>query len=108
MRAPVILLLAAMAGCIIDNDQVRVDSFTPDTPGTFTYRAQTNTVMTANDDGAAEQIRRDWLAETLTANGLCGAGYVIETRRFVQPGEGPFGNGGDIVYTGRCLYRTSP
>jgi hypothetical protein len=103
MRAPVILLLAAMAGCIIDNDQVHIDSFTSDTPGTFTYRAQTNTVMTENDDGAAEQIRRNWLAESLNANGMCGAGYVIETRRFVQPGEGPFGNGGDIVYTGRCL-----
>ena len=103
MRALIILLFLAQAGCIIDNDQGRVDSFTPDTPGTFTYRAQTNTVMTANDDGAAEQIRRDWLAESLTANGMCLAGYVIETRRFVQPGEGPFGNGGDIVYTGRCL-----
>jgi hypothetical protein len=77
MRPLIILLFLAQAGCIIDNDQVRVDSFTPDTPGTF--------------------------AESLTANGMCGAGYVIETRRFVQPGEGPFGNGGDIVYTGRCL-----
>ena len=103
MRALVVPFLLVLAGCIIDSDRVRVDSFTPDTPATFTYSAQTNTVMTANDDGAAEQIRRDWLAETLTANGLCGAGYVIETRRFVQPGEGPFGNGGDIVYTGRCL-----
>ena len=103
MRAVVVPFLFGLAGCIIDNDRVRVDNFTPDTPATFTYSAQTNTVMTANDDGAAEQIRRDWLAETLTANGMCGAGYVIETRRFVQPWEGPFGNGGDIVYTGRCL-----
>ena len=103
MRVLIILLLLAMAGCIIDNDQVRVESFTADTPGTFTYSAHTNTVMTANDDGAAEQIRRDWLAETLAANGMCGVGYVIETRRFEQPWEGPFGNGGDIVYTGRCL-----
>jgi hypothetical protein len=103
MRVIVFLLLVAVAGCIIDNDQVRVDSFTADTPSTFTYSAQTNTVMTENDDGAAERIRRDWLAETLLAHGMCGAGYVIETRRFVQPWEGPFGNGGDIVYTGRCL-----
>ena len=103
MRVPIILLLIGVAGCIIDNDQVRVDSFTADTPTTFTYSAHTNTVMTENDDGAAEQIRRDWLAEALTANGMCGTGYVIETRRFEQPWEGPFGNGGDIVYTGRCL-----
>jgi hypothetical protein len=103
MRVLFILLLAAMTGCIIDNDQVRVDSFTSEKPGTFTYSAQTNTVMTENDDGAAEQIRRDWLAEALAANGMCGAGYVIETRRFEQPSGGPFGNGGDIVYTGRCL-----
>ena len=103
MRALVIPFLLGLTGCIIDNDQVRVDNFTPDTPATFTYSAQTNTVMTANDDGAAEQIRRDWLAEALTAHAMCGAGYVIETRRFVQPWEGPFGNGGDIVYTGRCL-----
>jgi hypothetical protein len=103
MRVIVFLLLVAVAGCIIDNDQVRVDSFTADTPSTFTSSAQTNTVMTENDDGAAEQIRRDWLAEALAANGMCGVGYVIETRRFVQPWEGPFGNGGDIVYTGRCL-----
>ena len=103
MRALVVASIVTLAGCIIDNDQLRVDSFTSEAPGTFTYSAQTNTVMTENDDGAAEQIRRDWLAETLTANGMCGAGYVIETRRFVQPWEGPFGNGGDIVYTGRCL-----
>jgi hypothetical protein len=103
MRALVLCGLVSLAGCIIDNDRVRVDNFTADTPATFTYDAWTNTVMTANDDGEAEQIRRDWLAEALTANGMCAAGYVVETRRFEQPWEGPFGNGGDIVYTGRCL-----
>jgi hypothetical protein len=103
MRALVLAGLVALAGCIIDNDPVRVENFTADTPTTFTYDAWTNTVMTENDDGAAEQIRRDWLAETLAAQGMCAAGYVIETRQFEQPWEGPFGNGGDIVYTGRCL-----
>jgi len=34
--------------------------------------------MTANDDGAAEQIRRDWLAEALTAHGMCAAGKTME------------------------------
>ena len=95
--------LVSLGGCIIDNDPVRVESFTADTPQTFTYGAQTNTVMTANDDGAAERIRRDWLAEALNANAMCGAGYVIETRRLVQTSDGLFGNGGDVVYTGRCL-----
>jgi transcriptional regulator of nitric oxide reductase len=103
MRIVVIASLIAVAGCIIDTDPVRVDSFNADPPQTFAYSAQTNTVMTANDDGAAEQIRRVWLAEALAANGMCPAGYVIETRRFVQPWEGLFGNGGEIVYAGRCL-----
>ena len=103
MRALVLACLVLLAGCIIDNDPVRVESFTADTPATFTYGAQTNTVMTANDDGAAERIRRDWLAEALNANAMCAAGYVVETRRLVQPSDGLFGNGGDVVYTGRCL-----
>jgi hypothetical protein len=103
MRVPLLACLTVLAGCIIDNDPVRVENFTADTPATFTYDAWTNTVMTANDDGAAEQIRRDWLAEALTAHGMCAAGYVVETRRFEQSWEGPFGNGGDIVYSGRCL-----
>jgi hypothetical protein len=103
MRALVLTGLVLLAGCIIDNDPVRVESFTADTPATFTYGAQTNTVMTANDDGEAERIRRDWLAEALNANAMCSAGYVIETRRFAQPWDGLFGNGGDVVYTGRCL-----
>ena len=103
MRALALACLVAFGGCIIDNDPVRVENFTAETPATFTYGAQTNTVMTANDDGAAERIRRDWLAEVLNANAMCSAGYVIETRRFVQPWDGLFGNGGDVVYTGRCL-----
>jgi hypothetical protein len=103
MRALVLTGLVLLAACIIDNDPVRVESFTADTPATFTYGAETNTVMTANDDGEAERIRRDWLAEALNANAMCSAGYVIETRRFAQPWDGLFGNGGDVVYTGRCL-----
>jgi hypothetical protein len=103
MRASVLACLLLLAGCIIDNDRVRVESFTADSPYTFTYGAQTNTVMTANDDGAAERIRREWLAEALTAHAMCGTGYAIETRRFVQPSDELFGNGGDVVYTGRCL-----
>jgi hypothetical protein len=103
MRALFLGCLVSLAGCIIDNDPLRVENFAVDTPQTFSYGAQTNTVMTANDDGAAERIRRDWLAEALSAHAMCGAGYVIETRRFVQPSDGLFGNGGDVVYTGRCL-----
>jgi hypothetical protein len=37
-------------------DRRRVDNFAADTPATFTYDAWTNTVMTANDDGAAERL----------------------------------------------------
>jgi hypothetical protein len=103
MRALVLASIVSLAGCIIDNDRVRVDSFTADPAGTFTYVAQTNTVMTANGDGEAEQIRRDWLAQTLTANGLCSAGYVVETRRLVAAADMPAGNAHDIVYVGHCL-----
>ena len=103
MRALALTYFVLLAGCIIDNDRIRVENFVSDPAGTFVFTAQTNTVMTANDDGAAEQIRRGWLAEALAANGMCAAGYVVETRRFEQPWEGPFGNGGDIVYSGRCL-----
>ncbi len=113
------LAFAALSGCI-DNDRVRVQSFLPGPAGTFTYSARTNTVMSANDDGAAEQIRRGWLADTLRANGMCNGGYVIYQRELVVPPQRPalgpaaptpqnpypslaFGNTGDVVYTGACL-----
>ena len=106
------LSLAALAGCSI-NDRVRLQSFTPGPDGSFVYSAHTNTVMTENDDGAAEQIRRDWLAQTLEAEGRCRSGYVIYRRTLVVPPQrvayiGPpdeltFGNGGDVVYSGACL-----
>jgi hypothetical protein len=106
------LSLAALSGCI-DNDRVRVQSFTPGAGGSFTYAARTNTVMSANDDGAAEQIRRDWLAQTLEAGGLCRGGYVVYQRNLLIPPQRPafseppndlaFGNGGEVVYHGNCL-----
>jgi hypothetical protein len=100
MRALVLASLISLAGCI-DNERVRVESFTSEPAGSFTFTVQTNTVMTANDDGEAEQIRRDWLAETLTAQAMCNGGYVVETRRLVVPVDP--GNSRDIVYSGRCL-----
>ena len=69
MRPLVLACFVMLAGYIIDNDPVRVENFTADTPATFTYDAWTNTVMTANDDGAAEEnptrlarrgARRQW------------------------------------------------
>ncbi len=128
MRTPVLaclvagLGLAALCGCI-DNDRVRVQSFAAGADGSFTYAAHTDAVMTENDDGAAERIRRDWLAETLEARGMCAGGYVVYQRRLAIPAERPafvgpeygaapaaasaadaaFGNGGDVVYYGSCL-----
>ena len=112
------LSLAALGGCI-DNDRVRVQGLSVGPNRTFTYSAHTNTVMTENDDGGAEQIRRDWLAQTLEAAGLCNGGYVVYRRRLDIPPQqlaltgapspaNPdptvfFGNGGDVVYTGSCL-----
>ncbi len=113
------LCFAALSGCA-DTDRVRVQSFLPGPAGTFTYSARTNTVMSANDDGGAEKIRRDWLAETLNAYGMCNGGYVIYQRELVVPPQRPalgpsgaspqnpdpnlaFGNTGDVVYSGACL-----
>lgn len=111
------VLLATLGGC--SNERVRVQSFSAGPNGSFIYRAHTNTVMTENDDGGAEQIRRDWLAETLRAYGMCSSGYVVYDRHLDMPTQrlalaeaaGPanpvadtyFGNGGDVVYNGRCL-----
>jgi hypothetical protein len=114
--------IGSLGGCV-GNDRVRVQSFAAGANGSFIYAAHTNTVMTENDDGAAEQIRRDWLAETLEAQGMCGGGYVVYQRRLVIPPQRPafigaensavsaaasdanlaFGNGGDVVYSGSCL-----
>lgn len=103
MHTLAFLGLLFLTGCIIDNDPLRVESFAADSAGTFVFSAQTNTVMTANDDGEAEQLRRDWLAEELSGHGMCAAGYVVETRRLFQPPDAPSTNALDVVYTGRCL-----
>ena len=103
MRALMLLpFLAAVAlfGCAGD---VRSVTLTPGTGGAFTFGARTNTVMTENEDGAAERIRRDWLAESLVASRTCRSGYVVDSRQLVQPQAGIFANGGDIVYAGHCL-----
>ena len=89
-----------LVGCAND---VRVVNLTPGAGGNFTFSARTNSVMTENDDGAAERIRRDWLAESLVAGRTCRSGYVVDSRQLVQPQAGIFANGGDIVYAGRCL-----
>jgi hypothetical protein len=103
MRAPFLACLVLLGGCIIDNDRVRVESFVADTADTFVFTAQTNTVMTANDDGGAERIRRDWLAAELTAHGMCSAGYVVETRQLAEPPDSAPTNAHNVVYSGRCL-----
>jgi len=103
MRALALILVATtipLAGCAND---VRIVDLALGTDRAFTFSARTNTVMTENDDGAAERIRRDWLIEALIGAGVCRAGYVIDGRRFIQPDGGLFANGGDIVYAGRCL-----
>jgi hypothetical protein len=95
-----LVLLVLLGAC---NDQLKVVSFDADPAGTFVFTTQTNTVMTENDDGEAEQIRRDWLADELNARGMCAAGYFIEIRRLVEPPDTPSSNAHDVVYAGRCL-----
>jgi hypothetical protein len=103
MRVPAPILVAAAVLLVGCSNNFRVTSLAPGKGGSFTFSAQTNTAMTENDDGAAERIRRDWLADALTSSGTCRTGYVLDRRQFVQPESGLFGNGGDIVYAGRCL-----
>jgi hypothetical protein len=100
MRVLALLCLGALAGCI---DTDRVEGFSATGPTAFLYSAGTSTVLTENDDGEAERIRRDWLADALKAHSMCANGYVVDSRRFVPVADGPFGNGGDILYSGRCL-----
>ena len=95
-----LVLAVLLGGC---NDKVRVVNFTAEPSGTFVFTARTNTVMKENDDGEAEQIRRDWLADELNARQMCAAGYFIEIRQLVEPPDAPSSNEHDVVYTGRCL-----
>lgn len=92
-----VVLAGTLAGCA---EEARVEAFTATGPRSFLYAAGTNTVMTPNDDGAAERIRRSWIADAVMVNALCMQGYAIETRRFVPD---TVGNGGAILYSGRCL-----
>ncbi|HEV2300777.1 MAG TPA: hypothetical protein VGR91_04330 [Stellaceae bacterium] len=103
MRTAVFLSIALLAGCAPWVDPVRVEQFSPGPNGTFIYGAWSNTAMTENEDGEAERIRREWLAEALSAHGMCPKGYVLDTRQLVQPTPAPFENGGDVVYKGSCL-----
>jgi hypothetical protein len=109
MRPLLLLCLIPLAACVGTD---RHEGFTATGPGSFLYSASTSTVMTANDDGAAERIRRDWLAQALKAHDMCPDGFIIDSRRF-EPNPptaaGPqFSNGGDIVYAGRCTVPGAP
>jgi hypothetical protein len=104
MRVLALLCLVPLAACVGAD---RHEAFTATGPNSFLYSAETSTVLTENDDGAAERIRQGWLVAALKAHAMCADGYVVDTRRFV-PGpptaSGPqFSNGGDILYSGRCL-----
>lgn len=105
MRLFVLCCLFSLAGCV---GSARIEGFAADGPSSFLYSARTNTVMTANDDGTAERLRRDWIADALQAHAMCPVGYVVDRRHYVPGADGPFGNGGEILYAGRCLQDTPP
>jgi|SRR5579864_8490275 len=105
MRAFALSCLFLLAGCVWS---ARNEGFTATGPTSFLYSAHTNTVMTANDDGEAERLRRTWIADALGAHGMCPNGYAIDTRHFVPDAIGPFANGGDLLYSGRCLVDVAP
>jgi hypothetical protein len=71
------------------------EGFSATGPATFLY--------SEDDDGVAERMRRDWIAIALAEYAMCAQSYVVDTRRFGPDAVGPFGNGGDILYAGRCL-----
>ncbi|HEX3861989.1 MAG TPA: hypothetical protein VHY35_09900 [Stellaceae bacterium] len=100
MRALALVCLLSLVGCVGSD---RIEGFTASGPNSFLYSAHTSAVMTENDDGTAERLRRDWMADALQAHAMCPLGYVVDTRHFVPEANGPFGNGGNILYTGRCL-----
>src|SRR2546423_3660071 len=100
MRFFVLCCLFSLAGCV---GSARFEGFAANGPAAFLYSAQTNTVMTPNDDGTAERLRRDWIADALRAHSMCPDGYVVDRRHLVQNSVGPFSNGGDILYAGRCI-----
>jgi hypothetical protein len=105
MRVLALLCLLSLAGCVWS---VRNEGFTATGPRSFLYSAHTNTVMTENDDGTAERLRRQWIADAVGAHGMCPVGYAIDARHFVPDAVGPFANGGDILYSGRCLGESAP
>jgi hypothetical protein len=105
VRGLALLCFVLLIGC---RGTVRHEGFAAAGPEAFLYSAHTNTVMTANDDGQAERQRRDWIVDALRFHGMCPNGYVIDTRRFVPNAVGPFGNGGDILYSGRCVNNVPP
>jgi hypothetical protein len=108
MRARALLCLIPLGmlpltGCVGSD---RHEGFTATSPTSFLYSARTSTMMTENDDGEAERIRQGWLVAALKAHAMCSDGFIVDERRFVPEAgtaSGPqFGNGGDIVYSGRC------
>jgi hypothetical protein len=105
MRMLAVVCLLSLAGCV---GSARVEGFAASGPASFLYSARTNTVMTANDDGTAERLRRDWIADALRVHSMCPNGYVIDRRHLVPDAIGPFGNGGEILYAGHCLVDAPP
>jgi hypothetical protein len=105
LRVLALLCLLVLIGC---RGTTRYEGFAATGPAAFLYSAHTNTVMTENDDGEAERLRRDWIVDALKFHAMCPDGYVIDTRRFVPDAVGPFGNGGDILYAGHCLTELPP
>ena len=103
MRALALLCVIPLAACVGSD---RHEGFTATGPSAFLYSARTSTLMTENDDGEAERIRRDWLVKALKTHAMCANGFVVDTRRFVpnSPTDAglQFSNGGNIVYAGRC------
>ena len=108
------LLCFLLIGC---RGTVRHEGFAMAGPDAFLYSAHDRAVMTARrfrETGALQvlsslyPLRRDWIVDALRFHGMCPDGYVIDTRRSVPDAVGPFGNGGDVLYSGHCVNNVPP
>src|ERR1700730_17012503 len=105
MRVLALCCVVSLIGC---TGSVHQEGFSATAPDAFLYSAHTNTVMTENHDGVAERMRREWIAIALAEHATWRRGDGMNPRGLVLDVVGPFGNGGDILYAGRCLAEIPP
>ena len=96
-----LLCLGLLAGCDLSRRARKVSRSAAPAPSIHRH---TNTVMTENDDGTASCG-----ASGSTPSGACDVRRGLHRHPAIVPDAiRPFGNGGDILYAGRCLGNVRP